>query len=155
MVRNLNSLPREVNCRTAAYDTLHKNGEYLVFTTDDKKRKPQNANVSFLPFSCFFIAYFLIRKIPIPRQDLRRLLIEKIPRETIKWGKELQQITHTQDSKVQLEFTDGEKSIFDAVVGWYLFFLSLLFHPFFPSLLFFSIVMGCVLKCGITWWATD
>jgi hypothetical protein len=45
--------------------------------------------------------------------------LEKLPPNTVKWGKECHRISHKEDGKVFLEFKDGEISEFDAVIGWY------------------------------------
>lgn len=51
------------------------------------------------------------------RGDLRRILIESIPPESIRWGKRLTGATSIGDGTHRLDFADGASSISDLVVG--------------------------------------
>jgi len=45
----------------------------------------------------------------IPRQELRRMLLEKLPQETVIWNKQL--LSYTEDAKsgiVEVRFSDGD-----------------------------------------------
>eukprot|EP01114_Cavostelium_apophysatum_P022589 TRINITY_DN8223_c0_g1_i2.p1 TRINITY_DN8223_c0_g1~~TRINITY_DN8223_c0_g1_i2.p1 ORF type:complete len:407 (+),score=59.29 TRINITY_DN8223_c0_g1_i2:151-1371(+) len=88
---------RETKCRNTAFETLRWDGVTLACFEGAKKN-----------------TYF--SNVPIPRQELRRMMLEQIPQENIKWGKRCVSLVELEDS-VQITFGDGEKVTVDAVVG--------------------------------------
>ncbi len=53
----------------------------------------------------------------VDRGDLRRLLIESLPLDTVKWGHKVEKTTHLSDGQHQLVFADGSSVISDLLVG--------------------------------------
>jgi 2-polyprenyl-6-methoxyphenol hydroxylase-like FAD-dependent oxidoreductase len=53
----------------------------------------------------------------VSRGDLRRLLIESLPSDTIRWGHRLEKASRVDDGKTQLSFADGSSVAADLLVG--------------------------------------
>ena len=51
------------------------------------------------------------------RGDLRRILVEALPQETIRWGKKLSDVTALGDGRHALTFADGSSVVSDLLVG--------------------------------------
>ena len=107
---------------------LHSNGKVLgEYGHSVEKRKERtandasaaNSNSKHLPS----VAHSL-RNVHIPRQELRKMLLDAVNPENIRWGMKfdsaktiLEDGENNDDPRVEVTFTNGEKILSDCVVG--------------------------------------
>ena len=53
----------------------------------------------------------------VPRGELRRILLESLPSDTVRWGHKLQSIEAVEGSRHRLTFADGRSTTADLLVG--------------------------------------
>lgn len=53
----------------------------------------------------------------VPRGELRRILLDSLPPDTVRWGMKLSDVTRPDDGRHALRFADGSTEVADLVVG--------------------------------------
>src|SRR5450830_1162975 len=85
----------------------------LVLPSEDAKRVvDRHGNVLFDKPGLGSLA-----KPEVDRGELRQLLIESLPWDTIKWGHKVAKINHLDDGRYRLTFSDGSPVTADLLVG--------------------------------------